>query len=567
MIIGIDLGTTNSLVTYYDGKDWVLIPNEFGNTKTPSVISFNKDGSFVVGDIAYERRDTHPTTTFSVFKRDMGNSRRYHVGLHKFSAQDLSTILIKYLIKQAETFLKQPIDEAVITVPAYFDDVQRHATKSAGILAGIKVERIINEPSAAALAYHLKYGKEGYTLVFDFGGGTLDISIVDVFDDIVDVISVVGDTELGGTNIDEAIAENFIFNHPDLLVLSENENVEIAHLAERTKSELSSLKESDLVYHYKNKTYESTYNNQLLTDICSPMLEKIKNLITTALSDGHIDAKDLDNVICIGGSSHVLFVRQYLHRLLGILPSMDINPEDAVAIGVGIVASIKSREPSVKNIILTDVCPFSIGIETINNRFSIIIPKNSTLPISKTSYFTTTRDNQKMIVSAVMQGDSPIASRNKYIGKSFGIKVEKAEVGIPQVKVNLTYDLNGILEVTVESSLDSVSETIITNPNLDKDWINKQKAKLNKLKEGKPEDPKVELLISRSEALHRRVGPEHETIIAESLAKFLRIVNSGKPTQVLRAIETYEAYLDKQMGLRSKDVSYVFEIDDSGLKH
>ena len=545
MIVGIDLGTTNSLVSYRDGDEWKLLVNEFGSNKTPSVISFDEDGTYYVGEIAHRRKLTHPNQIVSLFKRGIGKKERYEVNGEFYTSQMLSALLIEHLVKQAEKALECEVEEVVISVPTYFDDLQRLETKKAGAIAGVHVDRIINEPSAAALAYYMKEHEEGYYLVFDFGGGTLDISIIDIFGDIVDVIGVSGDTALGGLDIDYQITDHFRGKHPDLLDIRKEDLDQLQLLAESAKIDLSEEKQVTLEYRYNDHLYTYDYDNQILTDICSQILIKIKRVIETALVDAGITADDLDQVICVGGSSYVKFVQQYLQNLLYMKPKISINPEEVVAMGVGIVASIKERYEPVKDIVLMDVCPFSLGIEMIDDRFGVIIPKNSSLPISKTNRYFTTADDQRRINVQVYQGDSMLASRNQAIGSRVSLKVPKREQGMSYVDVTLSYDLNGILAMHAKTELDEKDQLIITNENLEDSFIKKQRDFLENLSQKKSENLDLDLLMSGLEAIHRNADLKTKLEIDDMILKFNEVLSAEKPTLIARSIKEMEKYVEQ----------------------
>lgn len=561
MILGVDLGTTNSTIGYYNEDHWELIPNEFGEFLTPSVISLNKSGEILVGKIAKEKLTTSPKSTFYNFKRTMGSKIKYKYQKMEFSSEELSAILLNYLIRQAENHLNTKADEIIVTVPAYFDDKQRIATKNAAKLTNIKIDRLINEPSAAALAYHYQTNEDGYYMVFDFGGGTLDISIVDVFKNVIDVQAIVGDNQLGGTDIDVLIADHFKSQFEELEKLKDEPYQRLCLLAEKTKIRLSNETKCDLVFTYNDKTYRQTYDLQLLTDICCGVLIRIKELMIRIFKDARIDTIDLKGIIGIGGSSKLLFVRQYIEKITRVPFLLDIEPQEAVAIGAVIAAAIKQRKNNVKDIVLTDVCPFSLGVGTYQNAFSVIIPKNSTLPCSLTQPYTTVYDNQREVRFVVYQGEKSEADKNNKL-TDFKILVPVLPKGEAQINITFSYDINGILNIEALSDTDHKNSTVVTNNLLDEKTITKKRKELDKLKNNITDNPQISYLLEKAEAIYQDAPNENKEQIADSIAIFKSIVKSGKITKVLRSIESFGLYLDKLSMFEFKVTLFTEEEDD-----
>jgi len=559
MILGVDLGTTNSSIGYYNEDHWELIPNEFNEFLTPSVISIGSDGEFIVGKIAKEMLITSPKSTFHNFKRTMGSRMKYKYKKMEFLSEELSAILLRYLIQQAEKYLNMKVDEIVVTVPAYFDDKQRIATKNAAKLTNVKIDRLINEPSAAALAYHYQNNDEGYYMVFDFGGGTLDISIVDVFKNVIDVQAIVGDNHMGGTDIDVLIANHFISQFDGLNKLKDESYQRLCLLAEGTKIRLSNETSCELIFSYEGIVYRYTYDLQLLTDICNGVLIRIKELIIRILKDAQIDTTNLKGIIGIGGSSKLLFVRQYLEKITRVPFLLDIEPQEAVAIGAIIAAAIKQRLSKVKNIVLTDVCPFSLGVGTYQNAFSIIIPRNTTLPCSLTEWYTTTKDNQSKVSFTVYQGEKSEASKNNKL-TNFSMKTPPLPEGEAIVCVKFSYDINGILNIEGSTDTDQKSATVVTNNMLDEETILRKRKELDKLKANEFSHPEVRYLLEKAEALYQNATSETRDQISASIAIFKGLVTSGKLTRIMRTVESFAEYLNK-LSLNEFKVT-LFEYDD-----
>ncbi|MDE5984044.1 MAG: molecular chaperone HscC [Eubacterium sp.] len=447
-IIGIDLGTTNSLASVWKNGRCELIPNSFGEFLTPSVVGFDDDGSIIIGKIAKQRLISHPDLTAASFKCFMGTNKEIMLGNKSFTPPELSSFILRQLKEDAELYLGEPVEEAVISVPAYFDDNGRSATKLAGELAGLKVERIINEPSAAALAYKQNTDNEDMFLIFDFGGGTLDISIVDIFESVIEIVAVAGDNHLGGDNFNQTIAEYFCkANNLNYGTLPDEIKAIIIKQAELCKIALSTQRDAAMVLNFNNEVYTLALDNQKLLDITASIFEKIEVPIVKAMQDARVMSGDLPDIILIGGSSHMLLVQKYLENLFHREISVTISPDTAVAIGVGIAAGIKERNEEVKDMVLTDICPFSLGIDIINRDnldapyFSPIIERNTTLPASIVKPFYTACDNQRAMEIRIAQGEKMYFKHNLYLGK-VEMKVTPAPKGERGVDVRFTYDIN-----------------------------------------------------------------------------------------------------------------------------
>ncbi|MDD3923914.1 MAG: Hsp70 family protein [Erysipelotrichaceae bacterium] len=561
MILGVDLGTTNSTVGYFNEDHWELIPNEYNEFLTPSVVCIENNGEYIVGKIAKEKIITSPKNTFYNFKRTMGTDRRYSCNGKDYSSEELSAILLRYLICQAERYLNQKVDEIIVTVPAYFDDKQRIATKNAGRLTNVKIERLINEPSAAALAYHHKNGNDGYYMIFDFGGGTLDISIVDVFMNVIDVQSITGDNNLGGVDIDNMIVDHFIKQFPNLRSINKDELSRLRSIAEQTKIKLSDLNEYELVFVYKNDIYRFKYDIQTLANICKDVLLRIKELLTRVLKDAQIDTIDLTAIIGIGGSSKMLMIKQYLEMITHKPFIIDIDPQNAVAIGATIATAIKTRNNTVKNIILTDVCPFSLGVGIINDEYSVIIAKNSSLPCSQTSLYTTIQDDQSKIKFVIYQGDDYQASMNKELARII-INVPPLPKGEANVSLKFSYDINGILNVEAVSEIAQRNKTIITNNMLDEETIDKKRKELDQLINNTFYYPEANYLLERAKVMYQDVPINVREHLGHAIIQFERVLNNGKATTILRNCKSFSKYLD-YIALSDFHVTIYDDYDDN----
>lgn len=453
-IIGIDLGTTNSLAAVWqDGKS-VLIPNAFGEYLTPSVVSIGEDGNVYVGKTAKERLASHPKDSADVFKRFMGTSRKYMLGGREYLPEELSAFVLKKLKEDAQNYLCEEIDEAIISVPAYFNDMARNATKRAGIIAGLNVERIINEPSAAALACQNREQEEDATmLVFDFGGGTLDVSLVECFDNVIEIMAVSGDNQLGGADFDNMLAVYFARAiNLEFDDLSAETQAIIRKSAEDCKRKLTENKTAEMIVNCRevNKKIEITRKD--IVSICAPLFERMKKPISRVLMDTKTSAEQVTHIVLVGGSCKMPVVQQFISHILDRKDIKTAEPDYMIALGCGVCAGIKERNAEVKDMLLTDICPFSLGVDIMNyqdyNRpvMSFIIERNSPLPMSREQSYVTAHDAQSAMSLHIYQGEAMYAEENIYLGEiKFDIPIRKR--GEVECFVRFTYDINGVLEV------------------------------------------------------------------------------------------------------------------------
>lgn len=459
-IIGIDLGTTNSLASVWQDGRSRLIPNSLGEYLTPSIVSIDHDGHVCVGKIAKERLASHPEHTAALFKRFMGTEKKYVLGGREYRPEELSALVLRRLKEDAERYLGEPVEEAVISVPAYFNDMARKATKDAGTLAGLRVERIVNEPSAAALACR-SAGKEGRAeedetlLVFDFGGGTLDVSLVDCFDNVVEIVSVSGDNRLGGSDFDRMAAEQFCKENGlcfDSLPL-QRQNI-ILRSAAQAKCMLTETEHTVMTVADGEFQGKMDFSNKKLIQISMPLFHRMLVPVKAVLNDGQKERLEISKVVLVGGSCKMPTVQQYLRHFLPYGQITVMDPDHMIAIGVGVYAGIKERNEEVKDLLLTDICPFTLGTGVYNEsdpRRSVMAPiidRNSVLPCRKEQRFQTAADFQKSVKIDVYQGESYFADENIYLGE-LSVDVPMALKGQESVTVCYTYDINGILVVDV----------------------------------------------------------------------------------------------------------------------
>ncbi len=522
-IIGIDLGTTNSLAACFKGETAELILNRSGEVMTPSVVGIDDDGSLLVGTVAKARAVMHSDATVRSFKRFMGTDKKFSLGNKTYTATELSAMVLKKIKEDVEYRLGEKIDEAVITVPAYFNDNQRSATKKAATLAGLNVQRLINEPSAAALAYRMEKGDEDTSLlVFDFGGGTLDISLVECFDNIIEIIAIVGDNHLGGDDIDLAIAK----------YCCEREGITFESLDLHKKAAL--LKKSEeMKLRLSKGEQEETITEEILFEICMPLFAKIRNLFVKILRDSSYNMGDIADIIMVGGSSNLPVVKRFIKELLRKEPVVVDNADYAIALGVGTYAGIRERNEDIKDMVLTDVCPFTLGVDVINygnaqkGRYLPIIERNATLPCSRKVCLTTTKDYQTLITINIYQGEEYYAEDNLFLGK-IEMNIPSKRAGEEGVEVTYTYDINGILHVEVVNSRNVKKELLIANRELSEEEKERIAKEFERIKLQTEEQLKNRVLLEELMYCYEMsVGYERERI-GSIITYFEQAINDGK---------------------------------------
>jgi molecular chaperone HscC len=562
MILGIDLGTTNSLASYFSDGKAILIPNSLGDFLTPSVVSLNEKNEILTGLAARERLSTHPENTVSVFKRYMGTKKEFQLGKRFYRPEEISSFVLKSLKQDAEKFLNQKISQAVITVPAYFNDTQRKSTKIAGELAGLEVVSLLNEPTAAALAYGLHNStEESKFLIFDLGGGTFDVSVLDYFEGVMEVRSSTGDNFLGGEDFRNILVDQFIqkIAKPNSLPINDSNLLEMIRFqAEIAKRALSSENTAEMKINWKEKTYSLKISSEEFMTWSESLLQRLRRPVERALRDARIKSSELDQIVLAGGATKMPILRKMVAKMFGIMPASNLNPDEIVAMGAAVQAGLKMKNTHLKEMVLTDVCPYTLGIE-VSERYGKdymegfylpIIERNTILPVSRSESVVCLHDSQRKMLISIYQGESSKVKDNVYLGQ---ITVNFPNLPAEQNKaeVRFTYDINGILEVevTVIPTGEKYRSIIEENPGvLTEKEIEERLKILSKLKIHPREQDENKVLISRGERIFQESLKDVRMYIGEELKIFTAILETQDLDRIAQAREKFKSVLEELEG-------------------
>ena len=554
-VIGIDLGTTNSCVAVMEGGEAVVIPNAEGNRTTPSVVAFSKTGERMVGQVAKRQAITNPDRTISSIKREMGSDYKVNVDGKAYTPQEISAMILQKLKSDAEAYLGQTVSEAVITVPAYFTDAQRQATKDAGKIAGLDVKRIINEPTAAALAYGVDKEQTQKIMVYDLGGGTFDVSILEIDDGVIEVLATAGNNRLGGDDFDQCIMKYLVseFKRTDGIDLS-GDKVAMQRLkeaAEKAKIELSGVTSSNINLPYITadatgpKHLDVTLTRAKFNELTGHLVDATMGPVRQAMSDAGLKASDLSKVLMVGGSSRIPAVVEAVKKFTGSEPFKGINPDECVAMGAALQAGVLTGD--VKGLLLLDVTPLSLGIETMGGVCTRLIERNTTIPVKKSQIFSTAADNQTSVEVNVLQGEREMAAANKSLGRFHLDGIAPARRGVPQIEVTFDIDANGIVNVSAKDLGTGNAQhiTITSSSNMSKDDIERAvkeaeqyAAEDAKIKEKVEVRNQADQMVYQAEKTLSEVGdkvPESEKAPIQAGIEKLKETLKGEDTDAIKA--------------------------------
>ena len=556
MIIGIDLGTTNSLAACFRNGKAELIPNRLGKYLTPSVVSVDEEGTVYVGETAKEWGMLHPLDTARVFKRNMGTDKQYTLGGKKFRAEELSSLLLRSLKEDAEVYLGEEVTEAIISVPAYFNDLQRKATKQAGELAGLNVSRIINEPTAAAIACGMDKEKtDSRYLVFDLGGGTFDVSILELYGSIMEVHAIAGDNFIGGEDFTDLLCNMYL---EKAAVAPESLDIrtmnEVFKAAENCKCAFAESNEVVMSCTIDSQKYDMSLTLAEYEKACAPLLDKLRRPIERSLRDAGVSLNDIDQVILVGGATRLPIIRRFVTRLFSRFIGTQVDPDKAVVLGAALQCGMKARDKEIKEVVLTDVCPYTLGTEVVvnnglfeeNGHYLPIIERNTVIPVSRTQTVYTAYDNQTRVNIKVLQGESRRAYNNLQLGE-ISVPVPPGPKGKEAVDITYTYDVNALLEVEIHVHSTGVHRKIIIQNEQNRISEEEAASRLEKLQylKQKPRDEEVNRLqVLRGERLYEEV-PERRYEIDHALMEFEQVLSRQNRTEIEQARKRLIQLLDK----------------------
>ena len=557
-IVGIDLGTTYSLVAVWRDGQPRIIENVLGARLTPSVVGLDDDGQVLIGQAAKERLITHPGLTAATFKRYMGADRITRLGSRPFRPEELSSFVLRSLKADAEAFLGEPVEEAVISVPAYFNDAQRKATRAAGQLAGLRVERLVNEPTAAAMAFGLhEAANESTFLVFDLGGGTFDVSVVELFDGVMEVHASAGDNFLGGEDFTSALAAAFL-EHAGVREadLEPSERSRVRKEAELAKLRLTVADDAEIRIMLKEREVEWTASRALLESLTGALVERMRRPVERAMRDAKLRVADLDGVVLVGGATRMPLVRALAARLFGRFPLTQVSPDEAVAIGAAIQAGLKSRDTALAEVVLTDTCPHSLGVavsvpnergEPVGLEFSSILERNTVVPASREQVYSPIRDEQTSVVFEIYQGESRRLENNVRLG-SLTLPLPLGKARERQLIVRFTYDINGLLEVDTRVAGTELRRSLVIEGNpglLTPEQIDQRLSELQAIKIHPRDQMENRVALARGERIFEESLGERRAYVGHLLARFEAVLARQDPREIEKARQELIQALDK----------------------
>ena len=561
-IIGIDLGTTNSCVAVMEGGEPVIIPNAEGGRTTPSVVGFSKTGERMVGSLAKRQAVTNHDRTVTSIKRQMGTNYRLNIDGHKYTPQEISAMILQKLKRDAESYLGEPVTDAVITVPAYFTDAQRQATKDAGRIAGLNVQRIINEPTAAALAYGVDREEPQKIMVYDLGGGTFDVSILDISSGVIEVLATAGNNHLGGDDFDQCIVDYLVreFKNENKVDLSRDPAAmqRLREAAEKAKIELSAMTATTVSLPYITVGKSGPLHMEIpltrakFNDLTYHLVQATREPVNQAINDSGVRISQISKVLMVGGSSRIPAVQDLVQSITGTLPFKGINPDECVAMGACLQGGVLSG--SVKGLLLLDVTPLSLGIETLGGVCTRVIERNTTLPIRKSQIFTTASSFQSSVDVHVLQGERPMASQNKELGRFQLTGIRRAPRGVPQIEVTFSIDANGIVNVSAKDLDTGKAQqiTITATSNMSQAEIDRAvrdaqqyAAEDERLRAEATVRDRCEQLLYRATGAGKNVSREDKARVSEAERAVRKAVKSKNTDEMLSAADRLERLLDE----------------------
>ena len=557
MLIGIDLGTTNSLAACFRNGKVELIPNRLNEKLTPSVVAVDEKGQILIGETAREYGYLHPQAMARLFKRTMGTDRVYYLNDTELSSEELSAMILRSLKEDAEAYLGESVDEAVISVPAYFNDNQRKATKQAGELAGLKVNRIINEPTASALAYGIGESSESECcMVLDLGGGTFDVTILEYFRNIMEVYAVAGDNQLGGEDFTITLMEMFMqrngLENDDLTL---RELGDLYKAAEQCKCSFSSQKSSIMSVMLKGRPVSEEFTLDEFAENCYPLMDRLRKPIEKSLRDARITLLDIDRIILVGGATRLPTIRSYVQEMTGIYPDYYVDPDTSVAQGAAVAAAMKERNQDIEEVILTDVCPFTLGTEVISDngrfdeelRYLPIIERNTVIPVSHTERVYTAHDNQSEVTVRILQGESRLPRANLLLGW-LNLEVPVGPKGQEAIDITYTYDVNSLLEVRAKVVSTGLEKAVVIQNDsnrLSDEEVNERFRKLSYLRQNPREEEANMYAIFRADRLYESAEGSDRQRIEKEMTEFDRMLDQGTRLQVEKQRQQLMQVLDE----------------------